>query len=55
MIDRSIGSYELTAKTLEPVSRIAVDAAEVVTGENALDLACRTGQRRHRDGVDPAP
>lgn len=43
MIDWGTGSYELTAKALEPVSRIAVDAAAVVAGENALDLACGTG------------
>lgn len=43
MIDWSLGAYEHTAKTLEPVSRTVVDAADVQPGEQALDLACGTG------------
>ncbi len=62
MIDWSIGSYEVTAKALEPVSRLAVEAAAVVQGETALDLACGTGnvaielakRGAHVSAVDPA-
>lgn len=43
MIDWSVGTYETTAKTLEPVSRLIVDQSNVVAGETALDLACGTG------------
>lgn len=43
MIDWGLGAYEHTAKTLEPVSRVVVDAAAVQAGELALDLACGTG------------
>ncbi|MEZ0313814.1 MAG: class I SAM-dependent methyltransferase [Myxococcota bacterium] len=62
MIDWSVGSYELTAKTLEPIGKLAVELAAVVEGETALDLACGTGNvalelaRRgaHVTAVDPA-
>ncbi len=62
MIDWSVGNYELTAKTLEPVGKLAVEAAAVAAGETALDLACGTGNvaleiaRRgaHVTAVDPA-
>ena len=62
MIDWSVGSYELTAKTLEPVGKLAVEAAAVAEGEMALDLACGTGnvaiemakRGAHVVAVDPA-
>ena len=62
MIDWSVGTYELAAKTLEPLATIAVDAAAVVAGEVALDLGCGTGNAAlemakrgaHVTAVDPA-
>ncbi len=37
------GNYERTARTLEPVAEVVLDAAEIVTGERVLDVACGTG------------
>ncbi len=37
------GDYEPTARTLEPVAEVVLDAAEVVPGERVLDVACGTG------------
>ncbi len=62
MIDWSIGNYELTAKTLEPIGKLAVEAAAVTEGELALDLGCGTGnvalemakRKAHVTAVDPA-
>ncbi len=56
------GNYERTARTLEPVAEVVLDAAEIVTGERVLDVACGTGNaaligaRRgaRAVGVDPA-
>lgn len=37
------GSYEFTARQLEPVAPVVADAVEPVAGQPALDLACGTG------------
>ena len=43
MTDWSPGAYERTAVQLEPVADVAVDAADVQTGDRVLDAACGTG------------
>ncbi len=56
------GHYEHTARTLEPVAEIVLDAAKIVPRERVLDVACGTGNaaliaaRRgaRAVGVDPA-
>ena len=56
------GDYERTARTLEPVAGVVLDAAEIAPGEHLLDVACGTGNaalagaRRgaRAVGVDPA-
>ena len=42
-VDWGVGSYEHTARDLEPVSRAAVEAASVGPGRRVLDVACGTG------------
>ncbi len=61
-VDWGDGDYERTARTLEPVAEVILDAAEIAPGERVLDVACGTGNaalaaaRRGADvvGVDPA-
>lgn len=43
MTDWSPGAYEHTAVQLEPVAHVAVDAADVQSGDRVLDVACGTG------------
>ncbi|MGI8521850.1 MAG: class I SAM-dependent methyltransferase [Nocardioides sp.] len=43
MVDWGAGKYEITAAELEPVARVVVDQAELIAGEDVLDLACGTG------------
>ncbi len=61
-LDWGEGDYERTARTLEPVAEVVLDAAGIARGERVLDVACGTGNaalaaaRRGADavGVDPA-
>lgn len=42
-LDWGDGDYERTARTLEPVAQVVLDAAEIARGEQVLDVACGTG------------
>ena len=62
-LDWSDGHYELTAKSLEPAARVALDALGALAGAKLLDLGCGTGnvalEAAKRGAlvtaVDPAP
>lgn len=61
-MDWGDGTYELTARALEPATRVALDALGAVAGRRVLDVGCGTGnaaleaaRRGARvTGIDPA-
>jgi SAM-dependent methyltransferase len=61
-MDWSLGSYELVGAQLRPVADVVVDAAQIRSGEDVVDVGCGDGNAAlvaaargaHVIGVDPA-
>jgi SAM-dependent methyltransferase len=63
MVDWDAGKYETVAAEVAPVAAVVVEMAEIVAGDDVLDLGCGTGNAAllaaaaggHVVGVDGAP